>query len=84
MQNSGFAKVAKVERNKQPNKGTNSHTRDHDKKYFICCILLFVCFFDYGKKSKLVEKKERVELNKGLNYVQRILKQQKQNQKTYF
>ena len=41
---------------------------------------MFVCLFVYfDNKSKRVEKKEGEELNKGLNYVQRILKQQKQN-----
>ena len=64
LQNSGFAKVAKVGRNKQTNR--QIHTR----------VIMFVYF---GNKSKRVGKKEGEELNKGLNYVQRILKQQKQN-----
>ena len=43
-----------------------------------------VCLFVYfRKKSKRVEKKEREELNKGLNFFQRILKQQKHNKKTW-
>ena len=76
LQNSGFAKV---ERNKK-NKRTNSHTCEHDNNYFNCwfCCFLFVYF---ANKSKRVEKKEREELNKGLNYVQWKLKQQKQNKK---
>ena len=74
-------KVAKVERIKQTN--GQIHTRvimtiNTLIADFVVC--LFVYFAD---KSKRVEKKEREELNKGLNYVQRKLKQQKKNKKTW-
>ena len=62
-------KVAKVERIKQTN--GQIHTRvimtiNTLIADFVVC--LFVYFAD---KSKRVENKEREELNKGLNYVQR-------------
>ena len=74
-------KVSKVERIKQTN--GQIHTRvimtiNTLIADFVVC--LFVYFAD---KSKRVEKKEREELNKGLNYVQRRLKQQKKNKKTW-
>ena len=81
MQNSGFAKVAKVERNKQTNGQIHTRvimTRNTLIADFVVCLFVY-----FGKKSKLVEKKEREELNKDLNYVQRILKQQKQNKTTW-
>ena len=69
-------KVAKVERITQTN--GQIHTRVI-MTINISIADFFVCLFVYfANKSKRVEKKEREELNKGLNYVQRKLKQQKQ------
>ena len=81
MQNSGFAKVAKAERNKQTN--GQIHTRVIMTRNTLFADFVVCLFFYFGKKSNRVEKKEREELNKVLNYVQRILKQQKQNKKTW-
>ena len=66
-------KIAKVERIKQTN--GQIHTR-----VIMTINIVVICLFVYfANKSKRVEKKEREELNKGLNYVQRKLKQQKKN-----
>ena len=81
LQNSGFAKVAKVERHKQTNGQIHTRvimTRNTLIDDFVVCLFVYI-----GNKSKRVGKKEREELNKGLNYVQRKIKQQKQTQKTW-
>ena len=81
MQNSGFAKVAKVERNKQTNGQIHTPvimTRNTLIADFVVCLFVY-----FGNKSKRVGKKEREELNKGLNYVEKKIKQQKQTQKTW-
>ena len=81
LQNSGFAKVKKVERNKQTNRQIHTRvimTRNSLIADFVVCLFVY-----FGNKSKRVGKKEREELNKGLNYVERKIKQQKQTQKTW-
>ena len=81
LQNSGFAKVAKVERNKQTNGQIHTRvimTRNTLIADFVVCLFVY-----FGNKSKRVGKKEGEELNKGLNYVERKIKQQKQTQKTW-
>ena len=80
MQNSGFAKVAKVERNKQTN--GQIHTRVIMARNTLIADFVVCLFFYFDNKSKRVEKKDIEELNKGLNYVERKKKQQKQTQKT--
>ena len=81
LQNSGFVKVEKVERNKQTNGQIHTRvimTRNTLIADFVVCLFVY-----FGNKSKRVGKKEREELNKGLNYVERKIKQQKQTQKTW-
>ena len=74
-------KVAKVERNKQTN--GQIHTRVIMTINTLIADFVVCLFVYFANKSKRVEKKEREELNKGLNYVQRKLKQQKKNKKTW-
>ena len=79
LQNSGFAKVKKVERNKQTNGQIHTRvilTRNTLIADFVVCLFVY-----FGNKSKRVGKKEIEELNKGLNYVQRKIKQQKTESK---
>ena len=74
-------KVAKVERNKQTN--GQIHTRVIMTINILIADVVVCLFVYFANKSKRVEKKEREKLNKGLNYVQRKLKQQKKNKKTW-
>ena len=60
-------KVAKVERNKQTN--GQIHTRVIMTINTLIADFVVCLFVYFANKSKRVEKKEREELNKGLNYV---------------
>ena len=77
--------LQRLKRLRETNKQTNRqiHTRVIMTRNSLIADFVVCLFVYFGNKSKRVGKKEREELNKGLNYVERKIKQQKQTQKTW-